>query len=146
MRFVKRNKNIIIALIVFFILILLCVQVKNILFPNDGLAVYGNRLENKVELSKNIDKKIKELIPEGTKKVKVRTAGRILNITITLNDDIAKDTAKAYAKKAIEAFTEEEIGYYDLQFFLVKDSESEQFPIIGYKIPSSENITWTKDR
>ena len=57
MRFVKRNKNIIIALIVFFILILLCVQVKNILFPNDGLAVYGNRLENKVELSKNIDKK-----------------------------------------------------------------------------------------
>ena len=47
---------------------------------------------------------------------------------------------------AIEAFTEEEIGYYDLQFFLVKDIESEQFPIIGYKIPSSENITWTKDR
>lgn len=146
MRFVKRNKNIIIALVVFFILILLCVQVKNILFPNDGLAVYGSRLENKVELSKNIDKKIKELLPEGVKTVKVRTAGRILNITITLNDDVARDTAKEYAKKAIDAFTEEEIGYYDLQFFLVKDIEAEQFPIIGYKIPSSEKITWTKDR
>jgi len=146
MRFVKRNRNIIIALVVFFILILLCVQVKNILFPNDGLAVYGSRLENKVELSKNINKKVMELLPEGVKSVKVRDAGRILNITIKLNDDIARDTAKSYAKKSIEAFTEEEIGYYDLQFFLVKDIEAEQFPIIGYKIPSSENITWTKDR
>lgn len=146
MRFVKRNRNIIIALVVFFILILLCVQVKNILFPNDGLAVYGSRLENKVELSKNINKKVMELLPEGVKSVKVRDAGRILNITIKLNDDIARDTAKSYAKKSIEAFTEEEIGYYDLQFFLVKDIETEQFPIIGYKIPSSENITWTKDR
>ena len=45
MRFIRRNKNIILTLVVFFILILLCVQVKNILFPNDGLAVYGNRLE-----------------------------------------------------------------------------------------------------
>lgn len=146
MRFVKRNRNIIIALVVFFILILLCVQVKNILFPNDGLAVYGSRLENKVELSKNINKKVMELLPEGVKSVKVRDAGRILNITIKLNDDIARDTAKSYAKKSIEAFTEEEIGYYDLQFFLVKDIEAEQFPIVGYKIPSSENITWTKDR
>ena len=53
MKFIKRNRSIIVSVVVFFILILLCLQVKNILFPNDGLAVYGNRLEGKVAITKN---------------------------------------------------------------------------------------------
>lgn len=146
MKFIKRNKSIIITLVVFFILILLCVQIKNILFPNDGLAVYGNRLDGKVEVSKNLDKSIKELLPEGATKVTVRDAGRILNITITVSENITRDTAKSFATQSLAALSDEEIKYYDLQFFLVKETESDQFPIIGYKIPSAENITWTKDR
>lgn len=146
MKFIKRNKNIIVTLIVFFVLILLCVQVKNMLFPNDGVAVYGNRLDGKVELSKDLDKKIKELLPEGATKVTVRESGRIINITITVADDITRDDAKNYAVKSLEALTEEEANYYDTQFFLVKNIEATEFPVIGYKIPTAENITWTKDR
>ena len=146
MKFLKRNKNIIITLIIFFILILFCIQIKNILFPNDGLAVYGNRLDGKVEISKDLNKSIKEILPEGATKVTVRDAGRILNITITVADDITRDIAKTYANKALEALSDEEIRYYDIQYFIVKNTEATEFPIIGYKIPSAENITWTKDR
>ncbi len=146
MRFIRRNKNIILTLVVFFILILLCVQVKNILFPNDGLAVYGNRLEGKVELNKNLDKDIKKELTTGVKKVKSRVSGRIINITITLEDNVSKSNAKSYAKKALVSLTDEEKKYYDVQFFMVKESDAKDFPIIGYKIPTAENITWTKDR
>lgn len=146
MKFIKRNKNIIISLVVFFVLILLCLQIKNILFPNDGLAVYGNRLDGKVELNEKLDTNIKKLLPEGATKVTVRDSGRIINITITVADDITRDVAKSYAVKALEALTDEEKNYYDVQFFLVKNTEATEFPIIGYKIPTAENITWTKDR
>lgn len=146
MKFIKRNKNIIITLIVFFVLILLCVQIKNILFPNDGVAVYGNRLDGKVALSSDLDEKIKKNLTTGVTDVKVRTSGRIINITITLEDSVTRSNAKAYAKKSLESLTEEERKYYDIQFFLVKNAESKEFPIIGYKIPTTENITWTKDR
>lgn len=147
MKFIKRNKNIIITLVVFFALILLCVQIKNILFPNDGVAVYGNRLDGKVELSDNLDNKIKKSLSEDVTKVKVRVSGRIINITITIGDEVSKDNAKSYATKALESLTEEEKKYYDVQFYLIKKTETAtDFPIIGYKIPSAENITWTKDR
>ena len=70
----------------------------------------------------------------------------ILNITITVADDITRDIAKTYANKALEALSDEEIRYYDIQYFIVKNTEATEFPIIGYKIPSADDITWTKDR
>ena len=146
MKFIRRNRSIIISVVVFFILILLCLQVKNILFPNDGLAVYGNRLEGKVAVRKNLNKKMKELLPEGVTKVSVRESGRILNVTITVTDTITRDTAKSFATQSLAALSEEEANYYDVQFFLVKNAEASDFPIIGYKIPKAEAITWTKDR
>lgn len=146
MRFLKRDRGIILSLIVFFILILLCVKIKNILFPNEGVAAYGNRLEGYVELRDNTDDKIKKLLTEDVTKVTVKTTGNILNITLTLGDNTSRDSAKAYAKKSLEALTKEEIAYYDIQFYLVKNKETTDFPIIGYKIPTAENITWTKDR
>ena len=146
MNFVKRNKNIILALIVFFILILLCVQVKNILIPNEGAAVYGNRLDNKIKIEKGIDKKIKEALTGSVTDISVRVSGRIINISITVSSDVSKDAAKSYAKQALELFTTEEKSYYDFQFYLQKEGEAGDFPIIGYRIQNSEKITWTKDR
>ena len=124
MKFIKRNKNIIISVIVFFVLILLCIQIKNILFPNDGLAVYGNRLDGKVAVTKNLNNKMKELLPEGATKVTVRDSGRILNITITVSENITRDSAKSFATETLKALTEEEANYYDIQFFLVKETEA----------------------
>lgn len=146
MSFLKRNKNIIIALVAFFVVILLCVQLKNILFPNDRAAVYGNRLDGKVKVTKGVDTKIKEALAEGVTDVKVRVSGRIINVNITVYNEVSRDTAKSYAKKSLESFSDEEKSYYDFQFYLQKDSDAADFPIIGYRIQNSEKITWTKDR
>lgn len=146
MNFLKRNKNIIIALAIFFGIMLLSIQVKNMLIPNEGAAVYGNRLDGKVAISKDIDKKIQESLGESATDVKVRTSGRIINITYTVYGDVSKDAAKSYAQKALEVFTSEEKSYYDFQFYVLKDGEGTDFPIIGYRIQNSDKITWTKDR
>ena len=146
MNFLKRNKKIILALIVFFVLIILFVQARNILMPNEGAAVYGNRLDNKIELKKDINKKIKEALTEGVTDTNVRVSGRIINITLTVYSDVSKSAAKSYAKKALELFTSEEKSYYDIQFFIQKDGAATDFPIIGYKIQNSEKISWSKDR
>lgn len=146
MNFLKRNKKIFLALIIFFALIMLFVQAKNILMPNEGAAVYGNRLDNKVELKKDINKKIKETLTEGVADTNVRVTGRIINITLTVYSDISKSAAKSYATKTLELFTSEEKAYYDIQFLIQKDGEATDFPIIGYKIQNSEKISWTKDR
>lgn len=147
MNFLKKNKSIIIAVIIFLGLVLLGVKVKNFLIPNEGAAVYGNRLEGKIAITKDIDSKIKDALSTGVKKVTVRDAGRIINVTITVNDDVSKTDAKNYAAKAMESFTKEEQDYYDIQFFMIKDNkESTDFPIIGYSIRTSKEIKWTKDR
>lgn len=145
MNFLKRNKNIIIALIMFFVAILLCVKIKNILIPNDRTAVYGNRLDGQIELDNNIEDKVAQKA-DGASSVKVRVTGRIINITITVANDVSKEAAKEYAKKTLEAFSREEKAYYDIQFYLLTETESTSFPIMGYKIQNAENITWTKDR
>ena len=147
MIFIKKNKTIIIAVVLYLILVLLGVRVKNILIPNEGAAVYGNRLEGKVAITKNADTRIKESLEHGVSSVKVRNTGRIINIMITVNDDVSKQTSKEYAVKALEVFTKEEKEYYDFQFFIEKEKkEATDFPIIGYRIRNSEKTTWTKDR
>lgn len=145
MNFLKRNKNIIIALVVFFVVILLCVQVKNILMPNEGAAVYGNRLEGKINLDKDIEKQVASKA-EGASDVNVRVSGRIINITITVGSDVSADAAKEYAQKTLEAFSTKEKAYYDIQFYLVNEGNTTNFPIMGYLIQNAEKITWTKDR
>ncbi len=145
MKFLKRNKNIIIALVVFFVAILLCVQIKNMLIPNEGAAVYGNRLDGKVELQKDIEKKIEEKA-EGASKVEMKVTGRIINITITVAEDVSRDAAKEYATKTLDAFTSDEKSFYDIQYYLLKEGDDKSFPIMGYRIQNAEKITWTKDR
>lgn len=147
MRFIKRNRGIIFALVIFFIGVLFCVQLKNILFPNDRAAVYGNRLDGIVELDKNTNSKVKEAVGSVASKVSVRTSGKIINVFITVNDDVNRDNAKNLASKVLETFSAEEKEYYDVQLFITKNNkEAKEFPIVGYKIPSADRITWTKDR
>ncbi len=145
MNYLKRNKNIIIALVIYFVAILLGIQVINILVPNEGAAVYGNRLDGKVELDKDIEKQVAKKA-EGATDVKLRVSGRIINITINVGTDVSKEAAKEYAAKTLEAFTTEQKAYYDIQFFLEKEGEAADFPIMGYKIQNAEKIAWTKDR
>ena len=45
MSFIRKNKFVIIAIGVFLILVILAFQVVNMFFPEEGKALYGNRLD-----------------------------------------------------------------------------------------------------
>ncbi len=148
MNFFKRNKGIIIAVIVFLVVLVFAFQVINIFLSNDEKVLYGNRLDGKadVALTKSNINKIKEAVASETKNCKVDEQGRIINVIITVNDDATLDSAKNIATKVLDGLKPDQKKYYDIQVFLKKDVEAQDFPIIGYKHHTKDNYTFTKDR
>ena len=145
MKYIKKNKKMFIAIGIFLLLVILLIPVKNALFPNTGKAIYGDRLDgiDKVKISNktlaSIEDKLKE---DSVTKVSSRISGKTVEIILT----VSLEVAKGYGDKALEVFSDAEKKYYDFQVFITKDSESEEFPIIGYRHHSKDSITWTKDR
>ena len=57
MSFIRKNKFVIIAIGVFLILVILAFQVVNMFFPEEGKALYGNRLDGIEEVKITDSKK-----------------------------------------------------------------------------------------
>ena len=148
MKFIKKNKNAIIAVGVFVIVLILFIIIKNTFFPDEKQAIYGTRLEGieNVKISDDVEDKVKASLDESVQDVSVRTAGRIVNVILTVNSDVSADTAKGYAIKVLEIFEEDQKKYYDFQVFIKKEAESNEFPIVGYKDHNKDSFSWTKDR
>lgn len=149
MKWVKKNKFTVIAIIIFVILAILGYKAKELFFPNQRTAIYGDRLDGKVVVEEKTYEEMKQKISENAKvkSATVRENGRQINIVVTVNEDTSKTDAKKIVDNILEPFTESQIGYYDFQIFIKKDSEEENdFPIIGYKQHNSSNFVWSKDR
>ena len=150
MDFVKKNKFTILAIIVFLIVVMLLVQVKNIFFPNEGGAIYGNRLEGIENVKLDSSKKnsiIKNITEDGiAKKATVRISGRIIEVIIEVNEETSVDSAKELTNKILDKLSDDEKKYYDIQAFIKKSSDTSDFPIIGYKHHAKEGFSWTKNR
>lgn len=151
MKFIKKNKYTIIVIIVFLALVVSFVEIKNILVPDEGKAVYGNRLDGiekhplKTSDLESIEKSIKE--QEKVNDVSSKLHGKIINITITVQDDVSINDAKTIATNTISLFTKDDLSFYSLQVFVKKENEKlNNFPIIGYKDAGSEEMFFTKDR
>ena len=151
MKFIKKNKFTIIAIIIFIILVVLGVKVKELLVPDEGKTSYGDRLneleENKRndDLITNMENKVKE--NQSVLKFSHKVHGKIINLLITLKDDVSVEDAKSIANNLVLEFQNEELSYYSLQVYLLKESEElNNFPIIGYKDTETENLVFTKDR
>ena len=149
MKWIKKNKFTVIAIIIFVVLAIIGFKVKEIFFPDQRTAIYGDRLEGKVAVEQSTYDTLKQNLSEKekVKSVTVRENRRRIDITITVEDDTSKESAQNLTAGLMEPFTESQIGYYDFQVFIKKDSTSENdFPIIGYKHHNSSDFSWTKDR
>ena len=49
-------------------------------------------------------------------------------------------------KQEIKKLKKEQKKYYDIQVFVQKSKETNEFPIIGYKHHTKDSFSWTKDR
>ena len=149
-RYLKEHKVVVAAVIFMLIIVVLAFFVKEAFFTNSNNAVYGNRLDGieKVKIDSNQKDEIIKNVEEDSavKKATYKLQGKIINITIIVNDDIGLDTAKAVAGKVLEKIEEDQKKYYDVQVFIKKDTDAKDFPIIGYKQHSKGGFSWTKDR
>lgn len=147
MKFIKKNKKIILIAILSLLVLFGLISLKNY-FSGESGPIYGNRLDGRKKLiiSKETQKKVKDKIKESTTDVKIRIAGRIIYITATVKDEVSLEDAKKLGPSVLEEFQDSEKGYYDIQLFIKNNANSNQFPIIGYKHHAKTSFTWTKDR
>lgn len=149
-RYMKEHKVVVVAVILMFVIIIGAFFVKQAFFSNSHNAVYGHRLDgiDAVKLTKGQKEKIRNGIESDSaaKSATCSLQGRIINIIITVNDDVGLDTAKSLANKVADELDQDQKKYYDIQVFIKKDNDASDFPIIGYKQNGREGFTWTKDR
>lgn len=146
MNFIKNNKGIAIVLGVILIFLISVVVIFKAFFPSGN--AYGNRLKgiDKVKFSNKevatLEKKIKDR--SKIKKVSIDIKGRLINILITVEEDTDLDDLKDYSKEKLELFDEDELKFYDIQFYILNEKEDAKgYPAIGYKHKSSDEIKWS---
>ncbi len=149
-RYLKEHKIVVVATILMLIIIVIAFFVKQAFFSNSGNAVYGDRLDG-IEAVEIDSKQKKEIISNlendsSVKKATYKLQGKIINVIITVNDDVGLDTAKLLSSKVLEKLDEDQKKFYDIQVFVKKDTDAKDFPIIGYKQNNKESFAWTKDR
>ena len=149
--YIKRHKKTIILVVIFALLLVLVIKVKDILIPNEKLYNYGSRLNeiDEYPISEDIYKKIDDEYAKNTniKKTTHRVQGKIINFYVTLDDKATINDAKKLGDVIIKAFDEKTLSYYSIQVYMLKDNEAlNNFPIVGMKNPKSTELVWTKDR
>ena len=80
----------------------------------------------------------------SVKKASVNLEGRLFNIILTTKKGTKLDDMKDYCVKLLELYSEEELKYYDIQFYLVnEDKKAESYPAIGYHNKKATKISWS---
>jgi len=138
--------------IVLVLFVLFCgfvfVTMKAYLDPEDELAVYGNRLEGieKVIITDTKKNEVVDFIKEdeNVTYASITIQGKIINISIKSGNK--KNTIDKMKEKGIEIikkFSDDEIAFYDFQFFI--KNEEANYNLIGYKNKKKDDISWVDD-
>ena len=144
----KKNKYTTIAIIVFFVLIILGFVLYKFLFPNQGKPVYGNRLDGieNVAISSNDLKDLDAKLSRNDKVVKSKSdlKGRTVNVILTVKKQTSVNDAKALTSAVTKEFDKEQLSYFDFQVFIVSESEEDTgYPIIGYKSKVNDSFSFS---
>ena len=124
------------------------ITVKQYLYPDDKLKVYGNRLDgiDKVKITDEKKNEIIKMIKEkaGIKDAKIDIQGKIINVSITASEkENTKEEMQKLCTEILLKFSSEEIKFYDFQFFI--KNEDLNYNMIGYKNKISEEISYSDD-
>ncbi len=141
----KHKKKVMIGIVIFTLILLLSMMWLFIL-PSFNGNKYGNRLkdESKHKVSSKVISKIKDKAKENDSVIKIsyHKEGRVLNFTINVDSNFGTNQAKEFANNILSEISEENQKYYDIQFFIDSDEDSEQYPLIGYKSKNSDSIKY----
>lgn len=147
MDWVMKHKGILVTSILVLLLIVLILFVKWLFFTGNGMNEYGNRLEGieKVKINEDtLSKMVQDIMATGqVKQADYRLEGRLLNFVVDVHSDVVPDTAKSFVDFVLTQLTKEQLGYYDIQFYIVENTnENNNYPLIGYKHKTSDGFVW----
>jgi len=139
---------IVIAIIVFVFVVGCLLIAKQFFFSNDIEAIYGSRLEGieKVKVTKDTMKQMKESLTEHTDSVEVRLAGRIIYVDAYVKEGVGLDTAKTFGDTVLGLLSEEQKAYYDIQLLIGSKTDTSQYPLSGYKHHTRGAFTWVNNK
>lgn len=151
MKFIKKNKILVIFITVFaLVMIFAVIGIVKLLMPNGGTSVYGDRLSGieNVQIKDTTIGIIKESILDTGKveSIDYDLRGKLMNFIIIVKDTTDKVTATALTDKILSNLSEDEKKFYDIQVFVNTKAESEIYPIIGYKHTTSLNFSWSNNK
>lgn len=148
-----RHKSLAIVAILAFVLFIIMLIILLSMMIGSGKDKYGDRLEGikSVEISKTTFENVKAKLNDTGKvdKVSTRTQGKIIYIEITYNQDVSIDDAKKIAETTLTEFSEKELSFYDVSYFLERktdenNEEDKTYVISGSKHHNLDKITWIR--
>ncbi len=121
----KHKKKLIISaivLIVFIICLFAFKQILSYLSPNKKESVYGDRCEltESIMITDERKEKVKEAI-ESYENMKVSTIDikcNLIDIVINVDNSVEEKTVKSMSDKVLEAFSKEELKYYEIELMV----------------------------
>ena len=149
-QFYKENRVFSILMIVVAVCLLLIIGItlKYFIFGSSS-SPYGLKDEKKYKISDDLKTEVKSTLEsdESIKKASVRVSVRTIYISMEFNTGVSLEEAKGKAVTALEKFSEDELGYYDVEFILTEESadNSEGFTIMGAKNVNGSNIVWNNN-
>ena len=141
----KKNIKWIIIAVVVIIIFAFLVLIYNSVFSGRNAIRNKDILNYKLTNNEinSVQDKIKE-VPE-LKNVDVHTNNnsKIIKIVVTLSSDVDFDQMKKVAEESLNNFSEDNLSYYDIEFYIdTENEESEIYPQIGYKFNSNSEFSW----
>ncbi len=149
-KLIKENKILFVLSIVILVsLIAIVIGLLSYFYKDDG-DKYGNRLDGieNYPVSENAGSEIKALYDSGVESVSVDVKGKIIYVMLDVSNGVSKADAQGYAIKALDVFSDEIKGFYDIQFMITCKTSSEEttmYPMMGSKHSGNNKIVWTNN-
>jgi len=146
--FYKTNRVYSILMLISIICIIaILVGVLVYFFGQTSKDVYGNRLDgiDKVKISESKKNDIVNSIKsnEKVKSAEVDVRGRLIYVIITVSEGTHVEV-EAIAQSSFDSLDEKIKSFYDIQYIVDSQTESEEnFPIMGYVKSGNSIIRWT---
>ena len=146
MKFIKKNKNIVIVAIICLVLVVLMgVAVYRMFYPSNG-SVYGDRLENAPEIDNAVIEQIKNKIMDSdlVEEVNYNTNVTTMKFFIKVKDSAKLEKVQALSDIIIDTLSTKVVSFYDIEIYLTNENNS-SYPSIGYHSKNAEAFSWTNN-
>ena len=146
MKFMKKNKTIVIVGIICLVLfILMAFAVYRMFYPSSE-SVYGDRLDNAPEIDNAVIEQIKSKIMDSNlvEEVKYETNVAVMKFFISVKDSTKLADAQKLGDIILDTLSTKVTSFYDIEVYLTNEN-NEQYPSIGYHSKSASSFSWTNN-